>query len=40
MPAPVKKIDDTELSMKNTKKELLDAYHEMLKSCMKKRMPS
>ena len=36
MPAPVKKIDDTELSMKNTKKELLDAYHEMLKKLHEK----
>jgi hypothetical protein len=31
MPAPKKKIEDADLSMKNTKQELLDAYHEMLK---------
>jgi hypothetical protein len=31
MPAPKKKIDDADLSMKNTKQELLDAYHETLK---------
>jgi len=35
MPAPKKK-DDTELSMKNTKKELLDAYHEMLQKLHEK----
>ena len=36
MPAPKKKIDDTELSMKNTKQELLDAYHEMLQQLLEK----
>jgi hypothetical protein len=27
MPEPKKKIEDADLSMKNTKQELLDAYH-------------
>ena len=36
MPAPKKKIDDVDLSMKNTKQELLDAYHETLKQLHEK----
>jgi len=36
MPAPKKKINDMELSMKNTKQELLDAYHEMLQQLHEK----
>lgn len=36
MPEPTKKIDDTKLSMKNTKQELLDAYHEMLQQLHEK----
>jgi chromosome segregation ATPase len=36
MPAPKKKTDDMELSMKNTKQELLDAYHEMLQQLHEK----
>lgn len=31
MPAPKKKVDETDFSMKNTKQELLDAYNETLK---------
>ncbi|OHB75367.1 MAG: hypothetical protein A2Z25_16825 [Planctomycetes bacterium RBG_16_55_9] len=31
MPAPKKNIEDADLSMKNTKQELLDAYHETLR---------
>jgi len=33
---PTKKIDDTKLSMKNTKRELLDAYHEVLQQLHEK----
>jgi hypothetical protein len=36
MPAPKKKTDDTDLSMKNTKQELLDAYRETLKELNEK----
>lgn len=36
MPAPKKKTDDEELSMKNTKQELLDAYHEALEQLHEK----
>jgi len=36
MSTPKKKIEDADLSMKNTKKELLDAYHEMLKQLHEK----
>jgi len=38
MPAPKKKIDDTDLSMKNTKQELLDAYQETLQQLHEKEM--
>ena len=38
MPAPKKKVDDTEFSMKNTKQELLDAYQEMLQQLHEKEM--
>ena len=31
MPEPKKNIEDADLSMKNTKQELLDAYHETLR---------
>jgi len=30
MPSPKKKIEDADISMRNTKQELLDAYHEIL----------
>ncbi len=36
MPAPKKKTNDTELSMKNTKQELLDAYQETLQQLREK----
>ena len=36
MPAPKKKLDDADLSMKNTKQELLDAYYETLKQLHEK----
>jgi len=36
MPAPKKKIDDADISMKNTKQELLNAYHETLEQLREK----
>jgi cytoplasmic iron level regulating protein YaaA (DUF328/UPF0246 family) len=36
MPAPKKKTNGAELSMKNTKQELLDAYHQTLQQLREK----